>query len=157
MENQSIAYSAKELLARLQGPILMQVIANPAELRMLVENLDGISGIADYLAETEQRMYPDLAPKHRALRRNRVRVVVKQQDSAPTLPEETHETRIVAFVGRWIKKRKHPPTFRDIRNGHRSYEDLQSVVEKLVGEGRLSKIIGERTAYYTLPEKEISE
>jgi hypothetical protein len=151
MENQSLAYSAKDLLARLQGPAMLQIIANSADLRMLVDSLEGIGGLADYYAETEQRLYPDLAPKRKGPRHNRVRVVVKQE--AHVLPEETRDMRILAFVERWMKKHKQAPTMREIRNNHRSWEDMHILVGRLVDEGRLCVIAGERTAYYTLPKQ----
>lgn len=149
MENQSLAYSARELLTRLQGPSLMQIMESPAELRLLVASLDGISGIADYLAETEHRLYPEQSPKSRNLRHNRVRVVVKQP---PLLPREAHEHWVLAFVEKWERKHKQGPTLREIRNYNRSkwQGDTEIVIDDLVRKEKLCKIASERTAYYAI-------
>lgn len=152
MENQSLAYSARELLARLQGPTLMQIMESPAELRVLVASLDGISGIADYLAETEHRLYPEQSPKSRNLRHNRVRVVVKQPI---LLPREAHEHWVLAFVEKWGRKHEQGPTLREIRNYNRSrwQGDTELIIDDLVRKGKICKVTSERTAYYALPEQ----
>jgi hypothetical protein len=151
MDDYPLVYSARKLLETLRGPALMQVMVNPAELRLLVDSLDGIRGISDYLAETEQRIYPDQAPRTRNVKNNRVRVVINQ----PLLsPQETHESWVLAFVRRWTLKSQQGVTMRDIRNYNQSrwQEDTKLIVEGLVAKGELCKIVGKRTICYILPE-----
>jgi len=125
----------------LQGPSLLQVLSDHAELRRTIIALDKLT---DFLVDTERRIYPDLAPMP-----ERTRTLQRVQDSEV----DVKYARIASFVERWTKKNRYAPNLRDIRNFNRGwpYEDLVQAVQGMVRLGKLQEVPSGRTTRYTLP------
>lgn len=152
MEIQTIDDTCQELLATLQGPTLQNLTASPALLRRIIVSIESLEGIADYLAETERRLYPDQAPLPGRTRRNKAR---KVKEEAVVIEEEQKHARILDFVEKWIVKYRQAPTLRMIRsyNKARYLTDIEEVVADMVAQGKLKAVADRTTMRYVIPVK----
>jgi hypothetical protein len=152
MEIQTIDHTCQELLEALQGPALQKLTASPALLRRVIVSLESLGGIADYLAETEQRLYPGQVPLQGRTRRNKAR---KVKEEATEIEEERKHSRILDFVEKWIVKYRQAPTLRTIRDHNKSryLADIQQVVADMVTQGKLKAVPDRSTVRYVIPVK----
>lgn len=150
MEIQAIDHTCQELLTELQGPVLQKLTASPALLRRVIASLESLQGIADYLAETEQRLYPDQVPLQGRTRRNKVR---KVKEEMAGIEEEQKHARILDFVEKWIVRYRQAPTLRTIRSYNKSHylADIQQIVADMVAQGKLKAVPDKTTIRYVIP------
>lgn|SRR5579885_2962780 len=141
MDNQTVVYPSQMILAILQGPTLLQVLGDHAELRRTIIALDKLT---EFLVENERRIYPDLAPLP-----GKSRPFPSVQGSQ----SDVKHRRILSFIEKWLKRNRCAPNMRDIRNFNRGwpYEDLAQTVRDMVQIGKLREIPSGKTTRYTLP------
>jgi len=146
MEDQSIVYTAQELLAMVQGPALLQVMESPEDLRT---SIDCLERATDLLASIERCRYPGQSSRtHSKAKRSATTPVTSAP--VPQNPTEQLRTRILSLVERWWEEKGRGATMREIRNPNRtvSPDDVTEMVSILVHEGLLTAIPVKRTIQY---------
>lgn len=95
----------QEILDMLQGPALLQLLNNPAELRSAIVALESA---IDLLKDNEQRLYPEQAPKAGRSKRNEAIIDTSdpawQRDKILRVFQRTHQALTpVQLHGQYIK------------------------------------------------------